>query len=98
MIHPSGITYWHALCYVMESDRLAFGQDQPEFLNGPQETGWARVMTRKRSVDKKKEKETAWVEQEEEIEYIEYMERDKKDSGVRRHHYHSNPEDTAPKR
>ena len=90
------IPYWHAICYAMESDRLVFGQGQPEFLNGPQETGWARVMTRKRSVEKKKEKETAWEEQEEEIEYIEYMERDKKDSGVRRHR--SNPEDTAPKR
>ncbi|MBC8372123.1 MAG: hypothetical protein H8E53_00905 [Planctomycetes bacterium] len=53
-------------------------------------------MTRKRSIEKKKQKEEAWKEPEEMIEYIEYMERDKKNSGVRRHR--PNSEDTAPKR
>ena len=80
----------------MESDRLAFGQGQPEIFMGPKRPNRARVMTRKRSAEKKKQKEEAWEEPEEMIEYIEYRERDKKDSGVRRHR--SNPEDTAPKR
>ena len=50
-------------------------------------------MTRKRSAEKKKQKETEWEEQDEENEY---MERDKKDAGKRRHRV--NLEDTAPKR
>ena len=52
-------------------------------------------MTRKRSVEKKKQKETEWEEQDEEIEY---GERAKKDSGKRRHRSYPPPEDTAPRR
>ena len=71
------------------------GRASLSFLIGPEKPVliWARVMTRKRSAEKKKLKETEWIEQDEENDYIERV---KKDAGKRRHR--ANIEDTAPKR